>query len=738
MTQYRIESTTKGRIPVIERRVPKRQTNHGSSQTSGTLRTTVALIAAVVSLSAFGIGSATLTGQPLERQINPFQVRDAFGEPLINAFTGGQALTRIGILDLENDGYPDLFALNLSEELRLYRNTGTFPFRLDTSSYWSSIPIRSWFRFADLDGDGDQDLFTSGERSELMILRNIGTTAEPDFLPADSIYQANGDVIRTEQQTVPTFVDIDSDGDLDLFSGNIDGTITYYENTGSATEPAFVFQTSRFEGLIVISPAGTERKSGAAIQSGAAHGASVLDFSDLDDDGDLDMLFGDFFTATLLHFENRGTKFQPDFDTIWVDTAFAPLGDVVRTTGFNQAVTTDLDNDGDLDVVVSSLLKSAFSRPIDLYLNDGTPAVPLLRRASVDLTSEIDVGLSAAPTLISDSEREGLLVGAEDGSISWFRLGEEDGTEFLQLERRYVLNGITLTVPAAGDLDGDGISEIVVGKSDWVDDGTTLRLYRFDGNELVRMPWHLDTTSTVVRSNASPALVDIDGDSDLDLFVGARNGRFVLFENVGSPTEARFEFATPPSPFDTLDLGSNSVIRFGDIDGDGDPDAMTSGQFVSSVQRDTVRFWINNGGRFTEVQEWPALELPVSSVPCFGDIAGHPYLFVGTQSGGIIAFRDTASGTSGALSYEDDLEDPVVRFTPTVLNPGSDAVSIEWRGLGTSNATMSISDATGRLRSRLVLTGSEGTMHPNLQGLPSGRYFWSIDGGAAGSFVVVR
>ena len=31
---------------------------------------------------------------------------------------------------------------------------------------------------------------------------------------------------------VPTFADIDSDGDLDFFTGNVIGTVTYYENLG--------------------------------------------------------------------------------------------------------------------------------------------------------------------------------------------------------------------------------------------------------------------------------------------------------------------------------------------------------------------------------------------------------------------------------------------------------------------------------------------------------------------------
>jgi hypothetical protein len=43
----------------------------------------------------------------------------------------------------------------------------------------------------------------------------------------------------------PTFADIDGDYDLDFFTGNMVGTLTYYENTGlSNSLPQFEFMTN--------------------------------------------------------------------------------------------------------------------------------------------------------------------------------------------------------------------------------------------------------------------------------------------------------------------------------------------------------------------------------------------------------------------------------------------------------------------------------------------------------------
>lgn len=688
-----------------------------------------------VLLAALILFIGETAAQPLAPDVVPFIVRDVAGEPLRNPFTGGLDLTRIGLLDIDGNGRPDLFTLNLGETLRLYRNDGALPLRLDTSSFWKDVPVRSWFRFADIDADADLDLFTSGERSELMILRNDGANLSPSFAPPDTLRQGGGEVVYTEQQTVPTFVDIDADGDLDLFSGNIDGSITWYENTGTPQTPVFTFRTSKFEGIIVISPARAKEKS-AAVQ-GAAHGASVLDFVDMDGDDDLDMLFGDFFTRRLLHFENRGTRFRPDFDTLWVDTAFAPNGDVVDSRGFNQAVSGDMDGDRDTDVIVSSLLASSAERPLELFLNEGSSDVPVMRRSAVNLTSEIDVGRHASPALLRDDERQGVLIGSEDGSITWYELTEEGGKTVWRLSRRYVLDGVTLSSPAAADLDGDGRAEIVVGKAD-ASDGSILRLYRFQGSELVRVPWQLDTSSNVVRRNASPALVDIDDDGDLDLFVGAGNGRLYLFENIGTPVSPVFEARTPPAPFDAIDFDEDTAPRFGDLDGDGDPDLVVGNRGLQNSGYDTLRFWLNDGGSFRQDAAWPPMTVAFNPVPMPVAFSEGRFLLVGTKAGGLLAFHDTTSISSAPPDNRDG-DTPTVEISVGRAS-GIGSISVRWSGMHREARTsrLVIVDLTGRERMRAELEGGEGALHLSVEELPSGLYLWRVRKAGSGTIRIVR
>jgi hypothetical protein len=74
---------------------------------------------------------------------------------------------------------------------------------------------------------------------------------------------------------------------------------------------------------------------------------------------------------------------------------------------------------------------------------------------------------------------------------------------------------------------------------------------------------------------ASPDLVDLDGDGDLDAVVGEVYGGLRYFENTGSTSSPDFVEATgAANPFDGIDVGFRSSPDLVDLDGDGDLDAV--------------------------------------------------------------------------------------------------------------------------------------------------------------------
>jgi hypothetical protein len=89
--------------------------------------------------------------------------------------------------------------------------------------------------FSDIDGDGDRDLLLGNGIGNLVFFENTGTMYQPEWSSFEDDFQ---DIIGPAW-SVCKLVDIDSDGDEDLFfdCGNI--YMQYYSNEGSTTYPIF-------------------------------------------------------------------------------------------------------------------------------------------------------------------------------------------------------------------------------------------------------------------------------------------------------------------------------------------------------------------------------------------------------------------------------------------------------------------------------------------------------------------
>lgn len=77
--------------------------------------------------------------------------------------------------------------------------------------------------------------FTLSRNPRLVLLRNTGTISNPQFTLVDNDYL--GFLKDTIMELAPTAGDIDQDGDLDLLIGELDGKLYYFQNTAGAGKP---------------------------------------------------------------------------------------------------------------------------------------------------------------------------------------------------------------------------------------------------------------------------------------------------------------------------------------------------------------------------------------------------------------------------------------------------------------------------------------------------------------------
>ena len=446
--------------------------------------------------------------------------------------------------------------------------------------------------FADLDGDGDLDAFVGETNGNTILFANTGTASAPAFAPPATNPFGLADV---GFEASPTFADLDGDGDLDAFVGNSDGNTVFFANTGTASAPAFAPPAANPFGLAAV-----------------AYNASPT-FADLDGDGDLDAFVGENDGNTIF-FANTGTASAPAF----APRATNPFG--LANVGFEASPTfADLDGDGDLDAFVGETYGSTV-----FFANTGTASAPAFAPPPDNPFGLADVGYNASPTF-ADLDGDGDLdafVGETNGNTILFaNTGTASAPAFAPpATNPFGLADVGYVAsPAFADLDGDGDLDAFVGETY----GKTLF---FANTGTASAPAFAPPATNPfgladVAYHASPAFADLDGDGDLDAFVGEYYGSTIFFANTGTASAPAFA-PRATNPFGLANVGLNSFPAFADLDGDGDLDA-----FVGEYLGRTI-FFANTGTVSAPALAPPATnpfglaDVGKNAKPAFADLDG--------------------------------------------------------------------------------------------------------------------
>ena len=537
-----------------------------------------------------------------------------------------------GVGDVNGDGWDDVLvgvsAYGVGElygQARLYLGSAG---GLATAEAWSytgpkgAMLGNSVAPAGDVNGDGFADLLVGASsedadgngdgRAYLFLGSATGPGAEPAWT------QTGGQDFSRLGYVVSTAGDVDGDGHADVLV-----SAPWFEN-GHTNEGAVHLHYGSPAGL-----GATASWSATGGQANATYGASIAAAGDVDGDGFGDVLVGaDTYTGDFAS-EGRvwlysGTATGLSDTPSW----FASPGQADAAFGVASAGAGDVNGDGFADVVVGAR-----------FFDDGETDEG---RAYVYLGSSS--GLSVAADWTADG----------DQAEAWFGV----------------------SVASAGDVNGDGFSDVVVGAPLFDDpEDAEGRAFLYLGSSsglAASAAWVAEPDSAHAWFGRwARSAGDVDGDGYSDVVVGALaldagevdEGRAYVFHGTATGLSTTATWTTE-SDQDQAYLG-DAVATAGDVDGDGYSDLLVAAPAYDAGETDEGRVWLYSGSAsgLAATSAWTAEGDQVdalfgSSLACAGDLNGDGY----------------ADVVIGAVDYDSEGRAFVYLGSASGLGPSADSI----------------------------------------------------------------
>ena len=428
----------------------------------------------------------------------------------------------LAVADVDGDGHLDVYFTNQigPNELWLGSGNGTFE-RLadDALSLVDRISVAA--SFGDVDNDGDPDLFVTTVRGGNVLFENLGEGKYRDVTDESGLAHSG-------HSSGAQFVDVDSDGHLDLLVTNVGQYTSDQRGRGGyhvGLDQAFDghLHPERTERSLLYRNLGNGRFEDVSSRMGLLDDGWTGDaaFADLDADG-----YPELYLLNMQgddrYYDNLGGKhFREATAATFPKTPWGTMG----------IKFFDFDNDTNLDLVLTDMHS-------DMTI-DVTPGYEKLKVTWIDAADEVWQG--AENNIFGNA----FFRGTGDGRFE--ELSDELGVETfwpwgvsvgdlnadgwqdilvtagMNFPFRYGLNSVLLNVSGSKFVD----AELMLG----VEPRRAVRVPWFDVDCDAPGPAHplcrrgLNGKFTVMASSGSrgSAIFDLDGDGDLDILTGEFN-----------------------------------------------------------------------------------------------------------------------------------------------------------------------------------------------------------------------
>jgi len=488
--------------------------------------------------------------------------------------------TQVEFVDIDNDSDLDIFihknlgySSSYNSTSKLYKNNGSGSFTLVKTFNTNN----SSFAFGDIDGDNDLDLVFAGRR--------------PNHGDYPKLYKNNGSGVYTSVGSTPFarlyhasigFIDYDNDNDLDfvMMGDNLSNKVAK---------------------LYINDSIGNYSTSNIQPFKGASEGQ--LTFIDVDTNSYMDIIVSGVLSGSYSSTIDPVNLYVNDSASFSLAKGSPFYGIAVESIDY-----LDIDGDNDQDIFIKGILTSNSQTFTRFYINDGSggytpgssfPAYcygKVFKFADIDNDNDLDVLITGGENLSTAPSPE-LYKNNGSGVFTLFQ-----GNNFLAVKNSIV---------EFGDVDNDNDLDVIISGNTSSSSQYIIGLYLNNGSGYFSL---VQNTSFIGMARGEAAFADVDGDNDLDLFItGNTSGtaKFLLYLNNGSGG-----FSLSNNTSFTL---MNANFDVADIDGDNDLDLIMLGNPVySSAMEETILYKNNGSGVFTIVSSTPFSDLNNGAV-AFGD-----------------------------------------------------------------------------------------------------------------------